>query len=590
MRRNALIVSAIFGACLLVSLSPLSGCGGSNGSAFTNDGGPDGGGDSTSHGRGNGGAGGTSGVMLGGDGGGRDGGGSGNESGSNECPIGSPAGLGRNVSCPSKKTTTVTGKVYDPAKKNGLYNVAVYVPAVPLVALPKGVPTAPDACSCGALYQSGAVVNTTTAVDGTFTLSNVPVGSNVPLVLQIGKWRRYLKINVKACDDNAQPDKSSLPAGHGGGRRHQRQHPGHRGLDRPRRHPRVPHAPHRAREVGVRRGDGHERSRAHLLGRRSRDDAEQDESHRTPGVQQDGGSSGQLDRPLVHPGAAHALRHRPAVLRGSRDGQREPAGPRSVPQRGRTRVRVTFSLRVVQRAHRVHAGLHRACGLGRPPPRPGRPTSSRAPPRQENPGAGRHRWLDRHDPERVGQAFREGCRAGSVAQGQRSARAGRRPGRGAPDLLVSLQRERGGGEHPVAGVDHGGLARVPGGRDVVLLLRHARESSDSPRRRRAGVLRARLLHRPPRERRSDDERHRERQDRRLTPAWRLRHGGSLRAERRRSSSCSSTSPPASFPTRSRRPTRARRSLRRRLLRSRLAKQARRPSRWRARSRWASAAS
>ena len=129
-----------------------------------------------------------------------------------------PAGLTCNVSCPGGGTTTITGKVYDPAGSNPLYNVAVYVPATPLVPLPKGVPTGADACSCDALFQSGALTNTTTAVDGTFTLTNVPVGNNVPLVLQIGKWRRQLNIKVTACQGNAQPDKSlaflgTIPAG-----------------------------------------------------------------------------------------------------------------------------------------------------------------------------------------------------------------------------------------------------------------------------------------------------------------------------------------------------------------------------------------
>ncbi len=107
----------------------------------------------------------------------------------------------------------MTGTVHDPAKKNPLYNVAVYVPAVPLVALPRGVPTGADACSCSALFQSGSLADTTTAVDGTFTLKDVPVGSSVPLVLQVGKWRHLTHINVTACTANAQPDKSlALPA------------------------------------------------------------------------------------------------------------------------------------------------------------------------------------------------------------------------------------------------------------------------------------------------------------------------------------------------------------------------------------------
>jgi hypothetical protein len=117
------------------------------------------------------------------------------------------------VSCSGGGTTQITGTVYDPAGKNPLYNVAVYVPASPLMPLPKGVPTGGDACSCSALFKSGAFTSTATGVDGSFTLTNVPVGSNVPLVLQVGKWRRSLHVNVSACQTNAQPDRSlTLPS------------------------------------------------------------------------------------------------------------------------------------------------------------------------------------------------------------------------------------------------------------------------------------------------------------------------------------------------------------------------------------------
>jgi hypothetical protein len=140
------------------------------------------------------------------------GGGGGSGGGTGDGGYACPPGLQCDVSCSGGGTTTVTGKVYDPAGKNPLYNVAVYVPAVALSPLPKGVPTGSDACSCGALFQSGAIVNTTTDVDGSFTLNNVPVGTSVPLVLQVGKWRRSLKIAVNSCSTNAQPDKSlTLP-------------------------------------------------------------------------------------------------------------------------------------------------------------------------------------------------------------------------------------------------------------------------------------------------------------------------------------------------------------------------------------------
>lgn len=190
-------------ALLLVTAS--AGCGSSTGGGgFA---GPDGSSGSGSSGSSGGSSGGTSsGGSIFGDGGGSSGGSS--SGGTTVCPT----GLQCNVSCSNGTTTTISGKVYDPALKNGLYNIAVYVPATPLQALPKGVPTGAAACDCSALFQSGAVVSTATGVDGTFKLANAPVGSNVPLVLQVGKWRREVTINVTQCTDNAQPDKSlSLP-------------------------------------------------------------------------------------------------------------------------------------------------------------------------------------------------------------------------------------------------------------------------------------------------------------------------------------------------------------------------------------------
>jgi hypothetical protein len=149
------------------------------------------------------GSGGSSGSLIGGSSGGGSSG-----TGSSGGGIPCPTGLQCDVQCPNGSTTTITGKVYDPAGKNPLYDVAVYVPAIPLEPLPKGVPTGNDACNCGALFQSGAVTNTTTAVDGSFTLKNVPVGAQVPLVIQIGKWRRQFKVAVNGCADNPQADKS----------------------------------------------------------------------------------------------------------------------------------------------------------------------------------------------------------------------------------------------------------------------------------------------------------------------------------------------------------------------------------------------
>jgi hypothetical protein len=108
-----------------------------------------------------------------------------------------------NVSCSGSTTTTISGTVHDPAGKNPLYGISVFVPGGPLQALPKGVPTGSDACSCGALYKSGAIVSTTTDVNGHFTLTNAPVG-NIPLVIQVGKWRHVVNITTTSCQDNPQ--------------------------------------------------------------------------------------------------------------------------------------------------------------------------------------------------------------------------------------------------------------------------------------------------------------------------------------------------------------------------------------------------
>jgi len=111
--------------------------------------------------------------------------------------------------CTGGATTSVSGSVYDPAGKNALYDVVVYVPNEHLQVLPSGATC--DACD--ALYTGNPIASTLTDSAGKFTLKNVPVGKNIPLVIQVGKWRRELTIaNVAACVDNPQPDKSlSLP-------------------------------------------------------------------------------------------------------------------------------------------------------------------------------------------------------------------------------------------------------------------------------------------------------------------------------------------------------------------------------------------
>jgi hypothetical protein len=116
----------------------------------------------------------------------------------------------KQVSCPNGAdggavTTTISGTVYDPADQVPLYNVAVYVPNAPLSPLTHGA----TCDQCGATLSGDPLVSTLTDAAGHFVLQNVPVDSNVPLVMQIGKWRRRITIpTVTACVDNPITDKT----------------------------------------------------------------------------------------------------------------------------------------------------------------------------------------------------------------------------------------------------------------------------------------------------------------------------------------------------------------------------------------------
>jgi hypothetical protein len=98
--------------------------------------------------------------------------------------------------------TTVTGTVFAPNGKLPMYNAIVYVPNDPLEDLPAGV----TCDQCGKVSGS-PVVTALSDAKGEFTLHNMPVGANIPLVIQVGKWRRQTTIpNVKACEENKLTD------------------------------------------------------------------------------------------------------------------------------------------------------------------------------------------------------------------------------------------------------------------------------------------------------------------------------------------------------------------------------------------------
>jgi hypothetical protein len=108
--------------------------------------------------------------------------------------------------CTGATKTTISGTVYDPAGVNPLYNVIVYIPSGPLPALSEGL----SCDKCGAEVNA-PFASALTDVNGKFTMTLEPVPSttNVPLVMQVGKWRRQITIpTLQTCKDNPLTDKN----------------------------------------------------------------------------------------------------------------------------------------------------------------------------------------------------------------------------------------------------------------------------------------------------------------------------------------------------------------------------------------------
>jgi hypothetical protein len=121
----------------------------------------------------------------------------------------------KQVDCPadsSPSTTSVSGKVYDPAGRVPLYNAIVYV-IEPSTLEPLSTGAACEMCSAH-FPQEGVLAYAATKPDGSFTVTDMPAGDNIPLVIQIGKWRRVITIDhVEPCTNTVldDPQKTRLP-------------------------------------------------------------------------------------------------------------------------------------------------------------------------------------------------------------------------------------------------------------------------------------------------------------------------------------------------------------------------------------------
>jgi len=110
----------------------------------------------------------------------------------------------RQVDCASMglPPTTVSGTAYAPNETLKLYGVTVYVPNLAPGPFTDGV----KCDRCDPNLPGEPITRGLSDEMGNFQLTNVPVGSDIPLVLTVGKWRRVVTIpNVTQCTDNPLP-------------------------------------------------------------------------------------------------------------------------------------------------------------------------------------------------------------------------------------------------------------------------------------------------------------------------------------------------------------------------------------------------
>jgi hypothetical protein len=108
------------------------------------------------------------------------------------------------IECNSGVKTTLTGIVTAPNGTLPLYNAIVYVPNAPLEPLVDG--TTCDRCGS---VSGKPLVSTLTDVEGRFELRDVPVGEKIPLVIQIGKWRKQITVpTISQCVTNDVADRT----------------------------------------------------------------------------------------------------------------------------------------------------------------------------------------------------------------------------------------------------------------------------------------------------------------------------------------------------------------------------------------------
>ena len=130
---------------------------------------------------------------------------------------GAPCPLCAQIPRCERGTTSVSGTVVTGAMSGAdpVSRALVYIPNIvpgaklpPLVDGPTCDSTTPEGAKklfCTPPTSDEALATAVTIHDGTFTLTDVPAGPNIPLVVELGRWRYETTINVSPCVDNQLP-------------------------------------------------------------------------------------------------------------------------------------------------------------------------------------------------------------------------------------------------------------------------------------------------------------------------------------------------------------------------------------------------
>lgn len=113
----------------------------------------------------------------------------------------------KKAACPPGSPTRISGRVTDPAGARGLYNVAVYVPNFDVKPIAHGA-----SCDACAKRTVDAAVSTLTDARGEFVLDGIPVDASVPIVIELGRFRRIVTREIHACEEaRLVDDEARLP-------------------------------------------------------------------------------------------------------------------------------------------------------------------------------------------------------------------------------------------------------------------------------------------------------------------------------------------------------------------------------------------